>query len=269
MTKRRIFLIIQALLCILIAAVLSVLTVRTFIEGSAWQAAGHPTDWIYTREKAGRILLTVLPFVCVSLAMTITGLVKGIKDEEADKPLQDTELMRNLLCARVREPSEEMTRERELQKKLRIAGWAGFAVCMIPILLYVTNGAHFAQTDPEGLDQSLIALVRFTAPWALAALLCLIVSTLLREKSMQRETEAAQATAKTEKEAGIVKDPEAVKADAGIYNTAPETAKRRVLARRILMVAAILFIVMGIFNGSMKDVLVKAIRICTECVGLG
>ncbi|MBQ9027901.1 MAG: thioredoxin [Lachnospiraceae bacterium] len=39
--------------------------------------------------------------------------------------------------------------------------------------------------------------------------------------------------------------------------------------RRILMAAAILFIVMGIFNGSMKDVLVKAIRICTECVGLG
>ena len=140
---------------------------------------------------------------------------------------------------------------------------------MIPILLYVTNGAHFAQTDPEGLDRNLIALVRFTAPWVIAALLCLIVSAVLREKSMQRETEAAQARAKTEKEAGIVKDPEAVKADAGIYNTAPETAKRRVLVRRILMVAAILFIVMGIFNGSMKDVLVKAIRICTECVGLG
>jgi len=269
MTKRRIFLIIQALLCILIAAVLSVLTVRTFIEGSAWQAAGHPTDWIYTREKAGRILLTVLPFVCVSLAMTITGLVKGIKDEEADKPVQDAELMRNLLCARVAEPSAEMAKERALQKKLQIAGWAGFAVCMIPILLYVTNGAHFAQTDPEGLDRNLIALVRFTAPWVIAALLCLIVSAVLREKSMQRETDAAQARAKTEKEAGIVKDPEAVRKDAGIYNTAPETAKRRVLVRRILMVAAILFIVMGIFGGSMKDVLVKAIRICTECVGLG
>ncbi|MBQ8079164.1 MAG: thioredoxin [Oscillospiraceae bacterium] len=35
------------------------------------------------------------------------------------------------------------------------------------------------------------------------------------------------------------------------------------------MAAAILFIVIGIFNGSMKDVLVKAIKICTECVGLG
>ena len=269
MSKRKAFLIVQSALCILIAVISAVLTVKTFLEGSAWQAAGHPTDWIYTREKAGRILLTVLPFVCASLVMTVTGLVKGIKDEEADKPVQDAELMRNFLCARVAEPSAEMAKERALQKKLQIAGWAGFAVCMIPILLYVTNGAHFAQTDPEGLDWNLIALVRFTAPWAIAALLCLIVTTLLREKSMQRETEAAQARAKTEKEAGIVKDPEAVKADAGIYNTAPETAKRRVLARRILMVAAILFIVMGIFNGSMKDVLVKAIRISTECVGLG
>ena len=28
-------------------------------------------------------------------------------------------------------------------------------------------------------------------------------------------------------------------------------------------------VILGIMNGSMKDVLVKAIRICTECVGLG
>ena len=269
MSKNRMFLIIQALLCVLIAAVLSVLTVWSFIEGSAWQAAGHPSDWIYTREKAGQALLVVLPFICASAVMTMIGAVKGIKDEEAEKPVQDAELTRNLICARVAEPSEEMAKERALQKKLQIAGWVGFAVCMIPILLYVTNGAHFSQTDPEGLDRSLIALVRFTAPWAIAGLACLTASTVLQGKSMQRESEAAQSRVKTEKEAGIVKDPETVKADGRIYNTAPETAKRRVLMRRILMAASILFIVMGIFNGSMKDVLVKAIRICTECVGLG
>ena len=269
MSKNRLFLIAQALLCILIAAVLSVLTVRTFIEGSAWQAAGHPSDWIYTREKAGHALLIILPLICASAVMTITGLVKDIKDEEAEKPVQDAELARSLICARVTESSEEMTKERVLQKKLQIAGWAGFTVCMIPILIYVTNGAHFAHTDPEGLDQSLISLVRFVAPWAIAGLACLTASTVLQGKSMQRESEAAQARAKTEKEAGIVKDPETVKADGAIYNTAPETAKRRVHLRRILMAAAIVFIVMGVFNGSMKDVLVKAIRICTECVGLG
>ena len=59
------------------------------------------------------------------------------------------------------------------------------------------------------------------------------------------------------------------KAGAPLYNTSPETARRRILIRRVLLVAAVIFVVLGVQNGSMKDVLVKAIRICTECVGLG
>jgi len=35
------------------------------------------------------------------------------------------------------------------------------------------------------------------------------------------------------------------------------------------MVIALALIVIGIFNGSMHDVFVKAVNICTECVGLG
>ena len=106
-------------------------------------------------------------------------------------------------------------------------------------------------------------------PWTVLGLACLIVSTVLQEKSMQRESDAASARMKEEKEAGTVKAPEAVKADAALYNTSPETARRRILIRRVLLVAAVIFVVLGVQNGSMKDVLVKAIRICTECVGLG
>jgi hypothetical protein len=154
MSKKKIFLTVQAFLCVLITAVLVIFTVRTCMEGSAWQAAGHPSDWIFTREKAGRELLAVLPLCCLSALMTIIGLVKGIKDEDAEKPVQHGPL----------------------------AVQAGFA----------------------------------------------------------KQSAAG-----------------------------PEKEERRVLLRRILMAAAIVFIVMGVFNGSMKDVLVKAIRICTECVGLG
>ena len=269
MPKKRILLIVQAVLCTLTAAALAVLAVRIFLEGSAWQAAGHPSDWIYTREKAAGALLMVLPLLCASIAVTVIGAVKDVKDEEAEKPVQDTELSRNLICARVAEPSAEMTAERALQKKLQTAGWAGFAICMIPVFLYVTNGAHFALTDPEGLDQSLIALVCFVVPWVVIGLSSLIITTVLQEKSMQRESEAAQARIKEEKEGGTARDPEAVRADSRLYYTEPGTAKRRITVRRVLMIAAVCFIVMGIFNGSMKDVLVKAIRICTECVGLG
>jgi hypothetical protein len=39
--------------------------------------------------------------------------------------------------------------------------------------------------------------------------------------------------------------------------------------RAIVLSVAAVFVVVGIFNGSMADVLIKATRICTECVGLG
>ncbi len=39
--------------------------------------------------------------------------------------------------------------------------------------------------------------------------------------------------------------------------------------RRLLLIAAAGLILAGIFNGSAQDVFNKAVRICTECVGLG
>ena len=39
--------------------------------------------------------------------------------------------------------------------------------------------------------------------------------------------------------------------------------------RGIVLVAAITFIVVGIVNGGASDVFIKAINICTECIGLG
>ena len=39
--------------------------------------------------------------------------------------------------------------------------------------------------------------------------------------------------------------------------------------RLVLYAAAVLLTVLGIFNGGLWDVLVKAVNICTECIGLG
>lgn len=37
----------------------------------------------------------------------------------------------------------------------------------------------------------------------------------------------------------------------------------------VLYIAAAALIALGIFNGGLRDVLIKAINICTECIGLG
>ena len=46
------------------------------------------------------------------------------------------------------------------------------------------------------------------------------------------------------------------------------TLPKRIL-RLFLFAAALLLIVLGVQNGGIRDVLIKAINICTECIGLG
>lgn len=50
--------------------------------------------------------------------------------------------------------------------------------------------------------------------------------------------------------------------------TLPDPGRQKIV-RLVVLAAALIMIVAGIFNGSMHDVLMKAIMICTECVGLG
>ena len=49
-----------------------------------------------------------------------------------------------------------------------------------------------------------------------------------------------------------------------------ETGKGRMYKiRLVVLIVALICIIAGIANGNMKDILIKAINICTECIGLG
>ena len=51
----------------------------------------------------------------------------------------------------------------------------------------------------------------------------------------------------------------------------PELAEGHtvIIVRLIILAVAAAFIIIGSLNGGMADVLGKAVRICTECIGLG
>ena len=118
MERKKIFLITQSLLCALVAGLLAGIALYLYFEGAAKQAGGDLFYYSFTREKAGRALLIILPVFAVSLGLTIAGLVLGIRDENADKPVRDSELARDLIVARVAEPSEDMRKARSRQTLL-------------------------------------------------------------------------------------------------------------------------------------------------------
>ena len=69
-----------------------------------------------------------------------------------------------------------------------------------------------------------------------------------------------------------IKDPNADRSVnvAGIRtNTPGEKSSATVIARTVILLIAVAFIIAGISNGSFHDVFVKASKICTECIGLG
>ena len=258
MKKSKTLLWIQSALCILTAALFAITAIGIYRDGMA-RRAEDPAAQIYSPEIVAERAAPGLVMLAASVAATVACVVMGVRDESAEKPIRDTETVRDLTASRVAEPNEAMKKERALQQKLLCGGWAAAALCMVPIVLYIANPAHFAESDAAGLEHMLAALVGHILPWTVLAFACLTVSTLLRERSMQRETAAASERAREEKAAGLAPAPKA-KTAAG---------KGKNAARAAILALAVIFIIAGIHNGGMKDVLIKAINICTECVGLG
>ena len=257
MNKSRLFLIVQSVLCIILVVMLAVAAIGIYREGLALKAT-DPLSWIYTCDKAAVALRPVLPLLALSLVMTAVGLFLGIRDENGEKPVKDTECLRDLTVSRVTAESAEMKAERSRQKKLFYGGWIVFALCMIPVLLYITNGNHFPDGD---LEPVFLALAGHVLPWIAMSLAVLMISSVLQEKSMQKEIEAAKEQIKAEKASGA--QPEAKKEEK------KSLAGKIRLLRTALLVLAVVLIIAGVFNGSARDVFGKAVKICTECVGLG
>ena len=254
--KNKVYLIVQSVLCVVVCAMLTAAAVMIYRAGLA-QKAADPLSWIYTREKVAAALAPVMPVLILGIILTVVGLIMKITDANADKPAKDTEWQRDTVISRVATPSSEMKAERSRQRKLNYGGWAAFALCMVPILIYITNGNHFPNGD---LEPVFLALILHVIPWTLIGLGILMISTVLQEKSMEREILAAKEQIKLEKAGGVKPETDGGKR---------QTADRARLLRIALLAVAVMMIVAGTFNGSARDVFGKAVKICTECIGLG
>lgn len=96
MARTKLFLIVQSVLCALVAGLLAAGALSLYLDGAAKQAQGDLFYYMFTREKAGAVLLPILPVFAVSLGMTIAGIILNIRDENAEKPVRDEKLLRDL-----------------------------------------------------------------------------------------------------------------------------------------------------------------------------
>ena len=156
-----------------------------------------------------------------------------------------------------------------------VLGSALIWVCaLIIILVFTLNPKNYSSLDVNGSVKDL-ALVVF--PSALISIGVSYAVSISNKFSKKRELALLKGIIKENKEALGV----------GTSGLHPFIDKAYVLldkvkaylnkyegislwaVRGVVFVVAVVFIVVGIINGGMDDVLAKAIRICTECIGLG
>ena len=240
MRKPNVSLFIQAALCILLCVLLSAGAVRLYAEGMTQRAAGNVESPVFTREAVLEKLTSLVPLFLLALGLLAASVVLNIRNMSPQ--VRDPESERNLACAGIAEPSEDMKRGRE----------------MVPAALYLCVPSHFESTQ---LEEVMGALLLHILPWLAAAFGLLCVTESLRVKSMERETKAAALQRRNASSSAPRPGEEKRK------NLNDE--KRQRWIRGILLLAAAALIIHGVLNGSMRDVFIKAVHICTECIGLG
>lgn len=125
MTKRKAYLILQTIVCILLAVYLSLSAIALYREGSARKAA-DPREKIYTREIAAEKMASAAPLLLASLGLFLVGAVLGIKDEKDDtavkarKSEKDSAHSRSVLASQ--EEQGVPQKQGKLQAVLAVAG---------------------------------------------------------------------------------------------------------------------------------------------------
>ena len=201
---------------------------------------------VYSREIVAERFRQIAWAVWLWLALLAASLILRVRVQTPALRAHDETLLEALLC-RV-EKTDAIRRAEKKRLAARVACAAACAVCAAFTAAYFIAPGHFASRD---LEPVMARMLRHIAPWACAALAAIFCYERVNAKIARREIEPARLAPRRQA------DPPARRAlPVGVV-------------RGALLAAAAVLIALGVLNGGMRDTLVKAINICTECIGLG
>lgn len=231
----------------------------------------------FTRQSIGEAFSRIAIPTYLTVSVVVVGAAVNVLMPKDEPKLKGKRSMQHLVDSLARkvdlgsldsEIKAKIEKERKNRAVLLNVRAALLTVAAILPLFVLINPARFpaesGRYNAEILHGILLYLA-FLAPAAIFEAVWVIYS----DKSLARESEALKEAIKA---SGALKE-----AHDGHHCLAcrakeylEKNKKSVLLGVRIALVGcAILFIVLGVTNGGMADVLNKAIKICTECIGLG
>ena len=226
-------------------------------------------DRPFTPERIAEAWCTVAIFFYPTVALTIgTGVLYLLYPAPAQKPKGT--VFPSLRLAKIKarlarkQYSDEqllpLVKQERMVRVLRISAVTVCILCAVYPLIYLNNPDNFTSIDTQLNAQVLDAVIP-SLSFAAAALIYCCAVRLLSDASCESAILYAKAIM-------LLPAPAAEKKPSGKQETGLP-AYTTIVLRAVLLVAAVGMIIAGILNEGANDVLQKAIRICTECIGLG
>lgn len=204
--------------------------------------------------------IAVLVYACIALILggVILNLVLPLESKRP-KAIRDNATLLNRLKMKAGTLSDTDAQaaknEVTLRWILRLVTALIFAGLMVYPLIYFMDSSHFTLLT---LNEDITKAVVISLTPAMVGLLLCFGCSLLEGKSIEREIR-------------IYKNAIAASQNhsAAAAGNSVKKPNWQVIARCAVFGVAICLIVVGVLNGGAKDVLDKAVAICTECIGLG
>ena len=220
-------------------------------------------DEPYSRERVGEYLIVTAAPSVASILLAIGGLIYSAiigKTDDDRTPRTNLELLEsfakrydvNLFEG---EEKKEILQLRKNRKLLECVAHSFSAVVFLLVLISLFFCMEFST---ESINADIITALAFVLPISALALGIHVIRLYDAEISAARELYLMKEYIKKNK---VVRS-----SDVAINKNKIDVA---VILRWVLLVGSIVLIVLGTFNGGMSDVFGKAVKICTECIGLG
>lgn len=258
--------------CFILEAVFGLLTVVVgilFIARVQWLYATYKDELAhpYTPETIWKAFAPIMAIVIVwGLMLIAVGVLSIIYPHEKRFRYQGAR------ADNIRELEAKLPKEAvagleveyaiiEKQRRNRLIGFivslAISIVCAVFVFMYLLNKNNFVGSNVEELINEIAKCMEHIVPFIVISFATSCIVVALNEIWAKKEFESLKCVLKAAK-----------------INQRPlprKTLDKKIVwvIRGIVLVAAVSFIILGIFNGGAAEALKKAINICKECIGIG
>lgn len=235
-------------------------------------AEGYSGD-VFTRARVADALSKISLFFWLWLAGIVVGFVLWEVFPVKTKPrkicpdLQYARLNKRMPDIAPEGAEAEFSQIAQSKKvifALKCAAWALFAVACIYGIVYLAIPSHFPN---KNVTHEVLDMVKHIFPCVFAGLLVVCGAAIYEKYAVKNMLPAVQKVTKGQKPQ--VSSSNKLQAK---YQTVLALTENKwvILGIRIAVaVIAVAFIIWGALNGNARAIFIKAINICTECIGLG